>query len=100
MVPAMNWPCPPMFHTPARKAIAAASPVRISGVACTSVSRADSRLPKAPSYSDENASIGETPANSTSRPITTAVRASAISVAYSSCTGRVSRRRSSRQLSG
>jgi hypothetical protein len=35
--PMMNCPCPPMLNSPARKAKATASPVRISGVVTISV---------------------------------------------------------------
>ncbi len=37
VAPARNWPSAPMLSTPARKAIATASPVRMSGVARTRV---------------------------------------------------------------
>src|SRR5450756_3217686 len=44
--PIRNWPSAPMFHRRIRKARAQARPVRISGVAMTSVSDRTPRLPK------------------------------------------------------
>ena len=38
IAPPMNWPVAPMLNRPARKARATASPVRMSGVALTTVS--------------------------------------------------------------
>ncbi len=44
--PMRNWPSAPMFQRRIRKARAQASPVRMSGVALTSVSERTPRLPK------------------------------------------------------
>jgi hypothetical protein len=37
MAPPTHWPAAPMLNSPARKAMATASPVRISGVASDAV---------------------------------------------------------------
>ncbi|MBA7474067.1 hypothetical protein ES707_09414 [subsurface metagenome] len=46
--PATSWPSPPMFNTPARKAIQIPSPTKSKGVALTIVSAMAFMLPKAP----------------------------------------------------
>ena len=50
VAPSRNWPSAPMLNTPARKAIATASPVSTSGVARTSV-------PDPNAYQDPNAPV-------------------------------------------
>ena len=47
--PSRNWPSAPMFHSRIRNASAHARPVRISGVALTSVSDSTPMSPKAAS---------------------------------------------------
>src|SRR6478672_2321407 len=57
--PASSWPSAPMFRTPARKAIATATPVSISGMARTSVAEVNA-------YHDPN-----DPRQSAARPLLT-----------------------------
>ncbi len=48
IAPQINWPSAPMFQKRSRKAIATPRPVRVSGIAFTSVSVKPAQLPNAP----------------------------------------------------
>src|SRR5574341_1758379 len=66
-----------MFHTPARKEIAIASPVRSNGQAFTPTSDRLSQLPKAPPSRAPKATTGLVPEIATRRALTTKAPTSA-----------------------
>src|SRR5258708_1530908 len=77
--PTMNWPSTPMLKTPAEKAHATASPVRMRGIALTSVAdKIAYREPKAPrtiASAATSAFAPETTKNNMSAPSNTATLA-------------------------
>ena len=77
--PSRNWPSAPMFHSRIRNANAQANPVRISGVAFTSVSDNTPMSPNAASMMCRYARIGSPPTSArTIAPITSATTTAAI----------------------
>src|SRR5215218_7922871 len=64
MAPMKNWPSPPMLKSPARKATATARPVKIRGVALSSVRPMASGDPNAPRRSAPKAVTGLFPVTS------------------------------------
>ena len=78
MAPAYSCPSAPMFHTPARKAMATASPDRMSGTARTRVTekRADG-LPTVPRTMAPAACPGSNPPRRSATPATRTVTSTA-----------------------
>ena len=75
--PSRNWPSAPMFHSRIRNASEQARPVRMSGVAFTSVSDRTPTLPNAASAMWGNARIGSPPTNARTMPLITSATTSA-----------------------
>src|SRR5579871_4396805 len=68
--PTSIWPSTPMFQKPARKAIATASPVKMSGVVCWSVTEMLLHSSRLPSTRIPNTSKGSLPRSATRVPPT------------------------------
>ena len=91
--PIRNWPSAPMFHSRIRKASAQARPVRISGVALTSVSEMTPDSPKAASNMCWNDLIGSPPTSRMMKPeITKETKTAPMVTASGSQRGTSSRR--------
>ena len=78
--PSRNWPSAPMFQRRIRKASEQARPVRISGVALTSVSLMTPTLPNAALTMWPNDLIGSPPMSQMMNPLRTKAKARAASV--------------------
>src|SRR5581483_5568260 len=77
IAPMTSWPSAPMFHSAAENETEIASPVKISGVARTTVSVSAYQLPKAPCASAAITPSGEAPSASSAPAIIAIASASA-----------------------